>query len=60
MITDEIPALLGDSASRIETWKQCLNDSIMKVNKLFDLDISFKVRGDGINGNNANDDDRSL
>ena len=60
MITDEIPALLGDSASRIETWKQCLNDSIMKVNKLFDLDISFTVRGDEINGNNETDNDRSL
>ena len=58
MITDEIPALLGDSASRITTWKECLNDSIMKVNKLFDLDISFKVRGDEINGNNATNDDR--
>ena len=60
MISDEIPALLGDSASRITTWKECLNDSIMKVNKLFDLDISFTVRGDEINGNNENDDDRSV
>ena len=60
MITDEIPALLGDSASRIETWKQCLNDSIIKVNELFNLDISFKVRGDVINGNSKTNDDRSL
>jgi hypothetical protein len=55
MLSDEIPALLGDSSCRIETWKECLNDSIIKVNNLFDLNISFKVRGDEINGKREND-----
>jgi len=60
MISNEIPALLGDSSCRIETWKECLKDSIIKTNKLFDLNISFKVRGDEINGERENDADGTI
>ena len=55
MIESEVDALISDSGSRIDTWKESLNDSIIRVNKLFNLNISFTVRGDELNGKREND-----
>jgi hypothetical protein len=58
-IQSEVSAIISDSGTRIDTWKESLDDSIKRVNDLFGLNISYKVRGDE-NGNNAVDDDRTL
>ena len=59
MIESEVNALISDSGTRIDTWKESLTNSIDNVNKLFNLNISFTVRGEE-NGKRTNDDDRSL
>ena len=59
MIESEVDALISDSGSRIDTWKESLTDSINNVNKLFNLNISFTVRGDDY-GKRETDDDRAL
>ena len=59
MIESEVDALISDSGSRIDTWKESLNNSINNVNRLFNLNISFTVRGDEY-VERKNDDDRSL
>lgn len=58
-IQSEVSAIISDSGTRIDTWKESLNDSIKRVNDLFGLNISYKVRGEE-NGNNENDIDRTL
>ncbi len=58
-IQSEVSAIISDSGTRIDTWKESLDDSIKHVNDLFGLNISYKVRGEE-NGNNAIDDDRAL
>jgi hypothetical protein len=60
MIESEVNALISDSGSRIDTWKESLTDTINKTNALFGLNISFTVRGDGNNGKRETNDDRSL
>ena len=59
MIESEVDALISDSGTRIDTWKESLTDTINKTNALFDLNISFTVRG-GENGKRKIDDTRSL
>ena len=46
MIESEVDALISDSGTRIDTWKESLTDTINKTNALFDLNISFTVRGE--------------
>jgi len=58
-IQSEVSAIISDSGTRIDTWKESLDDSIKRVNDLFGLNISYKVRGEE-NVNNKNDDDRTL
>lgn len=58
-IQSEVSAIISDSGTRIDTWKESLDDSIKRVNDLFGLNISYKVRGEE-NGNNAIDDDRAF
>ena len=60
MIESEVDALISDSGSRIDTWKESLNDSIIRVNKLFNLNISFTVRGDEINGKRETNTNRVI
>ena len=59
MIQSEVDALISDSGSRIDTWKESLTDTINKTNALFDLNISFTVRGEE-NGKRTNDNARSI
>ena len=59
MIESEVNALISDSGSRIDTWKESLTNSIDNVNRLFNLNITFTVRG-GDYGERKNDDDRSI
>lgn len=59
MIESEVTALISDSGTRIDTWKESLTDTINKTNALFNLNISFTVRGDE-NGKLKINDDRSL
>jgi hypothetical protein len=58
-IQSEVSAIISDSGTRIDTWKESLDDSIKRVNDLFGLNISYKVRGEE-NVNYATNDDRSL
>ena len=58
-IQSEVSAIISDSGTRIDTWKESLDDTIKRVNDLFGLNISYKVRGDE-NGNYAVNDDRTL
>ncbi len=58
MIESEVDALISDSGTRIDTWKESLTDTINKTNALFKLNISFTVRGDELE--RKNDDDRTL
>ena len=58
-IQSEVSAIISDSGTRIDTWKESLDDSIKRVNDLFGLNISYKVRGEE-NVNNENDVDRTL
>ena len=58
-IQSEVSAIISDSGTRIDTWKESLDDSIKRVNDLFGLDISYKVREEE-NVNNENDDNRTL
>lgn len=58
-IQSEVSAIISDSGTRIDTWKESLDDSIKRVNDLFGLDISYKVRGD-VNVNYESDNDRTL
>ena len=58
-IQSEVSAIISDSGTRIDTWKESLDDSINHVNNLFNLNISYNVRGEE-NVNNASDDDRTL
>ena len=59
MIESEVNALISDSGTRIDTWKESLTDTINKTNALFKLNISFTVRGDDY-VKRTNDDDRAL
>lgn len=54
MITDEVASVTSDAGSRIETWRESLTDSIGKVNDLFNLDISFEMRGGGADEGETN------
>ena len=56
MIESEVDALISDSGSRIDTWKESLTNSINNVNKLFNLNISFTVRSDDYGKREINDD----
>ena len=58
-IQSEVSAIISDSGTRIDTWKESLDDSIKRVNDLFGLNISYKVRGEE-NGNYEDDVDRTL
>jgi hypothetical protein len=58
-IQSEVSAIISDSGTRIDTWKESLDDSIKRVNDLFGLNISYKVRGEE-NVNYATNDDRTL
>ena len=59
MIESEVDALISDSGTRIDTWKESLTDTINKTNALFNLNISFAVRGKE-NGKRKIDYDRTI
>ena len=41
-IQSEISAITSDTGARIDTWERLLTESVNRVNKLFNLGISFK------------------
>lgn len=44
MVTAEAESRTIDSTSRSVIWKECLDSSLMKVNKMFNLNISAELR----------------
>lgn len=45
MITDEVSTQISDAGARADAWRECLQESIDNVNRLFDLSISFTLGG---------------
>lgn len=48
MITGEVSALTSDSCARLNTWIQCLDETIKNTNDLFDLNISYTTKLDEV------------
>ena len=42
-VIPEINMLISDAGSRLDTWTECLRESIDRVNAMFDLNITFKT-----------------
>ena len=40
-ITTEVSAITSDSSARVTEWKECLDDSIDRVKRLFGIDIGY-------------------
>lgn len=57
MITDEVIMMNADACARLYTWMHCLDETIEATNKLFDLDISYKIEGGAQNEPYYKDDD---
>ena len=56
MITDEVLANRDETYTNAKLWLSCLQESLQKVNKMFNLNISVKMRfgGENSNGNALN------
>ena len=44
-IESEISSLVSDAGTRLDTWCNCLDETIERTNRLFDLNLSYKRRG---------------
>lgn len=50
-IESEISTIISDSGTRLETWKECLDESIENCKKVFpELNISYKTQFDFVRG----------
>ena len=59
-IQSEVNALTADAGARIDTWERLLTESVERVNRMFNLNISFKRREVDINViDAASDSDRT-
>lgn len=47
-IVTEVKTMISDSGARLSIWKECLDDSIERVKRLFDIDISYSTIADDI------------
>lgn len=56
MITYEVLANRDETYTNAKLWLSCLRESLQKVNKMFNLNLSVKMRfgGENDNGNNVN------
>lgn len=59
-IESEVYTMISDAGTRLETWEECLNESIKECKKVFpDINISFKLKRDelieeGVKANESN------
>lgn len=65
-IESEISTIISDTGTRLETWKECLDESIENCRKVFpEIEISYKTQFDRIGGienviDSKNDADRTI
>lgn len=55
LISSEVSFGIADTVSKMDTWRRCLQDSLDKVNKLFNINITFKYNFEEIEEANTND-----